>query len=307
MSNQKIESTRKNIPDISAVKLTRSLLFEPTALLPSDTKLRVVGAYNPGFLAIGNRRILAVRVDEVLNSDEAKAVSHANGSDYAVPYFDLESRTILPVAVSRPPHYNPDEDSLIVLPSCRDGHAQIPKRLYLNYFAHLRFYELSPNNSLGPEITRIFPQNFEDQYGCEDPRLSFIDSDVTLTFNGLGRCGSTVHRCTLSENLEVFARSLLLPPDHKHGCVFPTKVAGNFAMLARPLTRLQVSNSGIWLYLSPDGLHWRPEGIILGPQETEWDNERVGPGTPPILTSHGWLLFTMVSIASDPIMLVRHC
>jgi len=45
------------------------------------------------------------------------------------------------------------------------------------------------------------------------------------------------------------------------------------------------------LATSPDGMHWKPhEGVFLRPRRDSLLTMKVGGGSPPILTSKGWLM-----------------
>lgn len=291
MSNQKIHSTRGGIDDVTSVAVERRLLIHPSALVASDPKLTVVGVLNPGFVDLGFRKLLVVRVDEVLKDDQVESAISAYGGDSAVPYVDFDSGGVVSVPTVRPPNYDPDEDYLTIPTSFRLNAKPLQSRIFLNYLAHLRFFDVISTDDIPSECMRLTPSDINDQFGCEDARLTTVEGIITLTFNGIGHCGSTVQHCTLTEELSILSRRLLLPPDHKHACLFPVRISDAFVMLARPLVRLQVQDSGIWLYLSPDGVHWRPHISLINPRPNEWDSARVGPGTPPVLTERGWLIF----------------
>ncbi len=291
MSNQKLESTRSGLTDRTPFPISRTLLLEPSGFEPSNPSLSVVGTHNPGFLQYEKRRILAVRVDEVL-TPSAKAIALKNyRADSAVPYLRLPLQTIEAVPVVKPENYDPDEDYLTVNPSFRSADRDAPERLYLNYLAHIELLELSSDDTRLSSIEKFLPSSANDKYGCEDPRLALVDDTAVLSYNGIGGCGSTIHRCVLDDAKRLKSRELILPPDHKHACIFKHGPRERYFMLARPLVRMHFQDSGVWLYSSPDCLNWQPVGSILNPRPRFWDGVRVGPGSPPILTSLGWLFF----------------
>jgi predicted GH43/DUF377 family glycosyl hydrolase len=82
--------------------------------------------------------------------------------------------------------------------------------------------------------------------------------------------------------------------------LFEGKVAGKFMALTRPLGEVYfaypedspwLGGPSINLAQSPDGLHWKPlDAPGLRARKGSTSNQRIGGGSQPILTEHGWML-----------------
>lgn len=82
--------------------------------------------------------------------------------------------------------------------------------------------------------------------------------------------------------------------DDRDVILFPEKIGGKFAMMHRPKQfvgeRYGVKYPSIWLKFSDDLLAWedKPSHLLIAGREGTWE-EKIGGGTPPILTEAGWL------------------
>ncbi len=176
--------------------------------------------------------------------------------------------------------------------------------------------------------------------GCEDPRITFIERIrcYVMTYTALSPVGPRI-ALAVSEDLFQWRRLGLAPfapyrgidfvhVDDKDACLFPVAMpnhAGKMqtAILHRPLfygTRpeetvrtskqrvMDRDRESIWISycpMSPDGL--KPEHpalfnshVRLACPESPWEALKIGVGTPPMLTRHGWLiLYHGVSDLSD--------
>jgi len=81
--------------------------------------------------------------------------------------------------------------------------------------------------------------------------------------------------------------------DDRDVILFPEKIAGQFALLRRPLQfvgpRYGTDNPGIWICFSRDLEHWTAPELIAKPLYT-WEDGRIGGSTPPLRTPQGWLV-----------------
>lgn len=289
MSNQKKFSTRTGIAVERPLKIGRRRILGPEHLAPSLPGFVVAGVLNAGFFYFAGKLLLVVRVDEVVDSHIVNESKEKYGADDAVPFFDYETSTLSAVPVNYPPHYDPDHDYLVISPSFG---MVTSRRIYFSYLSHLRLLEVDPDCSYRTDTIILSPSYRHDCYGCEDARAVIVDNTITLIYNGLGICGSTIHRAQLADNLSVASREMILAPDQKHGCLFPHRISGQLIMATRPLVRTYVNAAGIWLYSSYDGVRWKVLGPVVLPRpDNIWDSIRVGPGAPPIRTNKGWLLF----------------
>jgi beta-1,4-mannooligosaccharide/beta-1,4-mannosyl-N-acetylglucosamine phosphorylase len=82
--------------------------------------------------------------------------------------------------------------------------------------------------------------------------------------------------------------------DSRNGVLFPEPISGRFMMLERPNLPQAgggpLSGDSIVISASSDLLRWERLGVVTRGRWHYWD-ERIGPGTPPVKTRDGWLLF----------------
>jgi predicted GH43/DUF377 family glycosyl hydrolase len=82
--------------------------------------------------------------------------------------------------------------------------------------------------------------------------------------------------------------------DNRDVILFPEKIGGRFAMLHRPASwkgpGYGCDRPSMWIAFSEDPLHW-PEHELFAVPEFDWEAKKIGGGTPPLRTRHGWLTF----------------
>jgi predicted GH43/DUF377 family glycosyl hydrolase len=138
------------------------------------------------------------------------------------------------------------------------------------------------------------------EYGIEDPRISTIDGRYYMTTC----CVSAERHSTMlyvSENgLDYDSMGIVLDHQNKDMLLFEGKINKNYAALTRPLGECYFASSplsswhpgaAIHLASSPDLLHWKPSNTpFLRARRSSPSNLKIGGGSPPILTSGGWLI-----------------
>lgn len=159
--------------------------------------------------------------------------------------------------------------------------------------------------------------------GCEDPRVTFVDAlnRYVMTYTAFSPRGPRIAIATSDDLLhwERLGLASFLPYDgigfegidNKDASVFPTSVPDAtgrpaIAMLHRPLfpgTRPEETEAGptprlvdleresIWIsYCSMlDLCHFTSHHRLAAPV-APWERLKIGGGTPPVLTRHGWLV-----------------
>lgn len=166
--------------------------------------------------------------------------------------------------------------------------------------------------------------------GCEDPRVTFVEplKQYIMTYTAFSPRGPRI-AMALSEDLFRWKRLGLATfapyhsieldnVDDKDASLFPVAVpnpSGNpeLAMLHRPLfpgTRpeetasspasraMDIDRESIWISYSPIALenlgHHPPSRFTshhrLAAPVSRWERLKIGAGTPPIMTRHGWLI-----------------
>ena len=177
--------------------------------------------------------------------------------------------------------------------------------------------------------------------GCEDPRITFVEpmQRYVMTYTALSSEGPRI-ALAISEDLfhwERLGLAVFLPHDglhfnnvaNKDGSVFPTAIedpSGQpaMALIHRPLfpgTRpeetvhksdsrwVDLEKECIWISYSSNTLEsGKPNQVCLFTSHNRlaspvvpWERLKIGGGTPPILTRHGWMIiYHGVGEAEEP-------
>jgi beta-1,2-mannobiose phosphorylase / 1,2-beta-oligomannan phosphorylase len=165
--------------------------------------------------------------------------------------------------------------------------------------------------------------------GCEDPRITFVEplQRYLMTYTAFSSRGPRIARAT-SQDLFHWQRlglSTFAPyqgidfsdVDDKDACVFPVAIPSpsgipELAILHRPLfpgTRpeeiaccaaprgVDIDRESIWISYRPLSLEAHGPGNLdqfshhrLATPMCPWEQLKIGCGTPPVLTRHGWLI-----------------
>ncbi len=166
--------------------------------------------------------------------------------------------------------------------------------------------------------------------GCEDPRITFVEplQRYMMTYTAYSPKGPRIALAVSADlfhwqrlGLATFGRYQGIAvgdEDNKDACVFPVALPNpsglpELAMLHRPLfpgtrpeeiarhpaTRdVNLDRESIWISYCPMALEGRAPGHIgrfachhrLATPVSPWERLKIGAGTPPILTRHGWLI-----------------
>jgi beta-1,2-mannobiose phosphorylase / 1,2-beta-oligomannan phosphorylase len=166
--------------------------------------------------------------------------------------------------------------------------------------------------------------------GCEDPRITFVErfQRYVMTYTAFSPIGPRI-ALAVSEDLfrwkrlglatfESFENIDFAHVDNKDASLFPVAIPNHagkmqMALLHRPLfsgTRpeetachpecreVDLEHESIWISYCPmalDGLEPDRLGLFnshhrLATPVSPWERLKIGGGTPPILTQHGWLI-----------------
>jgi predicted GH43/DUF377 family glycosyl hydrolase len=182
--------------------------------------------------------------------------------------------------------------------------------------------------------------------GCEDPRVTFVEplQRYLMTYTARSPRGPRI-AAAYSTDLFHWTRIGLVPfapfegldlsnVDDKDACPFPAAVPNpsglpELALLHRPLfpgtapeekacraapDEVDVDRESIWISYRPISLEAFQPGLVdqfshhrLATPISPWECLKIGCGTPPILTRHGWLVvYHGVSEVGQPSDGVRH-
>ncbi len=125
-----------------------------------------------------------------------------------------------------------------------------------------------------------------EEFGIEDPRLTFIEGKFYMLYTAVGPHGFRIALAEVEDFRHYRRIAVISDAGNKDGVLFPRKINGLYARLDRP-TRGR--DDGIWISYSPDLIHWGLSKCVIHPRKRYWDSNHIGASAPPILTEHGWL------------------
>ncbi|MBM4029593.1 MAG: glycosidase, partial [Planctomycetes bacterium] len=126
-----------------------------------------------------------------------------------------------------------------------------------------------------------------EQYGVEDPRITFLEGTYYLTYSAYSRHGVRIALAKTTDFESVERVSLITQADYRNTVLFPERIGGRYVRLDRPHS--EISPWSIWITYSPDLVHWGDSRVVMKPVQYHWDEMKIGPGAPPIKTARGWL------------------
>ena len=126
-----------------------------------------------------------------------------------------------------------------------------------------------------------------EEYGVEDPRITFIDGEYLITYSAYSRFGVRIGLAKTKDFKKIERVSLITEADYRNVVIFPEKFNKLYARLDRPHS--EISPWSIWISYSPDLKFWGDSKLIMKPVQYHWDEMKIGPGAPPFKTKKGWL------------------
>ena len=273
------------------------LIFSPGDVDLSQSPLRnglkedtyVLGAFNPGLCRLPNGNLMImVRVAEALSNavynNEVHCIRWDKEKKFLTDAWPLEQADMK------------DPRSFVLnnyaFPVCA-----------VTSLSWLLPVELNEDGSAIKNIHYdkiISPQYTSQEYGIEDPRISFIDDRYYMTTC----CVSSERHSTIlyvsDDGLNYTCLGIVLDHQNKDMLLFEGKINNVYHALTRPLgscyfasppSSLYHPGAAVHMATSPDLLHWKPcDNAFLRARRSSVSNVKIGGGTPPVLTQDGWLM-----------------
>lgn len=253
-----------------------------------DAETFVLGAFNPGFTSLPNGNLLImVRVAEALK--EPVMGKHIHAIAWSTEGYRLEAYPLNKVIRDDPRKFTLKK----YLPTAVMG---------LTSLSWLLPVELSPDGLQVVEIHYdkiISPDRSSQEYGIEDARISIIEEKYYMTCCTVS---SERHATTLfssTDGLNYSFAGIILDHQNKDMLIFEGKLNNKYYALTRPLGAIYfdtgkeseyLAGPSINLASSPDLYHWKPTDFpFIRSKKRSGFTNRIGGGTPPILTPKGWL------------------
>ena len=281
----------------------KSFRFDKIILAPDDIDLSnspfnkqldaetfVLGAFNPGMTRLPNGNLmLMVRIAEALRNpvtgDHINAIRWDEKKGYLLDNYELNQvdtsdprKFLLKKFVPNPVYVLTSSSWLLPVELSRDG-----------------------SNIINIHYDKIIaPQHGYQEYGIEDPRISYINGKYYMTTCSVSSQRHSTTLYTSDDGMNYHLEGIILDHQNKDMALFEGIINDRFYALTRPqgssyFTTPPDSNfnpgPSINIAQSPDLLHWKPfDEPFIRPDRKSVQLLKLGGGTPPVLTSKGWLV-----------------
>lgn len=252
-----------------------------------DAETYVLGAFNPGLTRLPNGNLaIFVRVAEALRKPVFDGHIHAIRWDVNRYVLDAWPLELVDTA---------DPRKFLI----RGGRWRLMALTSLSWILPV---ELTPD---GLEIVAIHydkaiaPQGSFQCYGVEDARVSRVGDRWLMTTCSVSPERHSTTLYSSSNGLDYFFEDIVLDHQNKDMLIFEGLIGDQYWAQTRPLGDLYFAyppgsewrgGPSINLATSPDALHWKPfREPGIRPHAATVATARMGGGTPPIRTDHGWL------------------
>lgn len=252
-------------------RLATHLLLRPEDVPPSHPDWEVIGVFNPGVVRHGDMTVMLARVAERPREQRAGWTAH--------------------------PRWSPDEGYVIDWVQNEHLEARDPRvvrhrhtgLVRLTFISHLRAFLSRDGRTVAKEAGPLFlPANEMEEYGLEDPRITRLDGRYFITYVAVSRHGPATALASTTDFKTLKRHGIIFCPENKDVVLFPERVGGEYIALHRPLGEMPFCRPEMWLARSPDLMHWGGHQYLFG-GAGEWEDGRVGGGTPPLPLAEGWL------------------
>ena len=302
---------RREKPLTVAHRLRSNPLIQPVDVEPQPG-FEVISTINPGVAIVGDETVLLVRVTERPKPEpgvDARMVDLSGSDPRLVPlpgglrpeqligmaFFDHQQeppKIVIGYVPRDLPGLDLSDPRTIRYRNTAGGFTQGQMEFtdYLSHISHLRVARSSDGNhfAIDPEPTIVSATPLEE-YGVEDPRITWFGDVFHITYVAVSRLGITTARLTTTDFRSFERHGTMLEPDQKDVVLFPEQVGGRYLALTRPMPGSFGRVLGIWLSESDDLVHWGNPRPIAQPRSGTWDEMRIGASLVPIRVDGGWL------------------
>ena len=253
-------------------RLSEAILLSPSDVVPSRDEFEVIGVFNPGVIYTDDEVLILARV--------AERPKEVRCGFTGLPHWTSGGDCIV--------DWLPDDELRVIDPRVIELKAD--DCLRLTSVSHLRVFRRKHGSSdVWTQGSLFLPNCPTEEFGVEDPRITKIDGTYWITYAAASRAGVATALAS-SGDMKTFKRhGLIFPPENKDVVLFPERINGVFHALHRPNPSSHFSPPQIWLAQSHDLIHWGGH-VPLFTGRHPWEGDRIGAGTPPLLTDEGWLL-----------------
>jgi len=250
-------------------RLSQRLLLHPEDLEPTRDDFEVIGAFNPGAVAVDGEVVLLVRVAE----------RPAERRDGWTPLPRWDPGEKLSVDWVKSDGLDLRDPRGVVLPN---GFSR------LTSVSHIRVARSSDGLSIDEVSGPVFAPSTEwGEYGIEDARVTKTGGRYYITYATISRRGVSAALASTTDFVTFVRHGITFPPENKDMVLFPEQIRGDYVALHRPANST-FSPPQMWVARSKDLIDWGRHQHLAG-GVYDWEGGRIGAGPPPIKTDEGWL------------------
>lgn len=252
-------------------RLATHLLLRPEDIRPSHPDWEVIGVFNPGIARHGDDTVILARVAERPREVRRGWTAHPRWSQedgYVVDWLENECLDCDDPRVTQHRHTG---------------------LVRLTFVSHLRVVRSRDGRTIdNTDGTSFLPANEMEEFGLEDPRITFLDGRYYITYVAVSRHGPATALASTTDFKTLERHGIIFCPENKDVVLLPERVDGKYIALQRPLGDMPFSRPEMWIARSPDLVNWGSHRYLFG-GTGDWEDGRVGAGAPPLLTPEGWL------------------
>jgi len=250
--------------------MEKRLIIKTDDIAPTNHDVRVLGVFNPATIKVGTTTIMIARVAETMKNDDDTHVY--------VPIWRQKQYNFIKIPTADP---NYDFSDVRVIHNHEES--------YLTSISHFRVGRSEDGYHFAFDETPIFPESVYEEYGIEDPRITYIDGRYYITYTAVSSFGINVG-LMVTDDFKSFERlGNIFPFDNKDCVIFPKLINNRYYAYHRPSTS-DFGKLDIWLAKSTNLLHWGEHEALKAARIDYQPSVRVGAGAVPFLTKQGWVV-----------------
>lgn len=252
-------------------RVSTHLMLRPEDVEPRHDRWEVIGTFNPGVVRYGEEIVLLVRV--------AERPKEKRPGWTALPRWSSDGGTTI--------DWVRDEEVELLDP--RVARLRTDGRIRLTFLSHLRVAISHDGRTIDRvESNGIMPACLNEEFGVEDPRITYLEDRYYITYVAVSRHGPATALASTADFKTFDRHGVIFCPENKDVVLFPERISGQYVALHRPVCGTQFSPPQMWIARSDDLIHWGQHDYLFGGQNA-WETGRVGAGAPPLATPGGWL------------------
>jgi len=265
------------------VRYSNNPIIKSSDLQALNESFKILGVFNPAAFLMNNKIYLLLRVAEQPKevSGKLRIPIVKNGKQTRLTYFEVDKN-------------DPD----LMITDVRKY--KWKEREYLSSLSHFRLAE--SEDGVHFKISNqawMLPDGENENFGIEDARVTKIDEDYYVYFTAASDDGYVTSMVKTKDFTTYHRKGIIFPPLNKDVVIFPEKIRGKYFALHRPEV-FPFAKPSIWMATSPDLTNWGAHHVLLRPNNSGWNNDKIGGGPPPIKTPQGWLvIYHGVSLSSS--------